>query len=904
MSASLRKAIIAVLVVLLLFLVLVFGTQFYTDWTWFESEGYAAIFWKIFTAKFGLRVVSAVIIFAILYFNLSITRRAIRRYKSTFEHQDVAEMLNEKRITGAFVIASLILTLILSSLVIGFWSTFQQFLHSTPFGITDPIFGKDASFFVFILPWIRVVYSTIIFVLFASFFLVLLVYIITKSIDTRFGTLVVEQPAKRHISILIGLMVLTKAAGYILNTYQVVYSPRGAVFGASYTDVHVVLPLLYVLAAITVLCAVIIFLDMQKRGIKLIMTGVAIWIVASILLGTVVPSAVDYLKVKPNELMYESEYIKYNIDYTRQAYDLENIAEQQFPGRGELTYELLLKNQGTISNIRLWDEEPLLETYGHLQELKRYYDIGSIDIDRYRVNGEYRQVMIAAREIDLYNLEAKAQTWVNKYLKYTHGYGVVVSPVDQKTTEGLPELIVKDFPPKSLYPSLEVTRPEIYFGERMSSYAVVKTKETEFNYPSGEQNIYSTYLEDAGIKIGSLLPRLAWSIRLRFDYSMLLSGAITEDSRLLVYRQISTRVQKIAPFFRYDRDPYLVIADGKLYWMLDAYSTTLMYPYAEPYARWGNYIRNAAKVVVDAYTGEVTFYLFDEEDPVTLTWQKIFPTLFKSFDEMPDSLKDHIRYPKDLFEVQARALARSHMTDPQVFYNREDLWQIPNEIFGSAEREMRPYYVTMIMPDGTDEEFILMMPYVPVGKVNMIGWLAARSDDEQYGKIVLYRFPKEEVMYGPMNIEARINQNPDIARELTLWSQGGSTVIRGSLLVIPIEDSILYVEPIYLKGEQSAMPELKRVIVAYKDQVVMESTLEEAFIKIFGKGTDDKEQDTPGTPYDELDLDEAELSVLIQSAIEIYDTAQGLGRNEVVRYTDLMAQFENILEEIKERLGL
>jgi uncharacterized membrane protein (UPF0182 family) len=438
----------------------------------------------------------------------------------------------------------------------------------------------------------------------------------------------------------------------------------------------------------------------------------------------------------------------------------------------------------------------------------------------------------------------------------------------------------------------------------MSSYAVVKTKETEFNYPSGEQNIYSTYLEDAGIKIGSLLPRLAWSIRLRFDYSMLLSGAITEDSRLLVYRQISTRVQKIAPFFRYDRDPYLVIADGKLYWMLDAYSTTLMYPYAEPYARWGNYIRNAAKVVVDAYTGEVTFYLFDEEDPVTLTWQKIFPTLFKSFDEMPDSLKDHIRYPKDLFEVQARALARYHMTDPQVFYNREDLWQIPNEIFGSAEREMRPYYVTMIMPDGTDEEFILMMPYVPVGKVNMIGWLAARSDDEQYGKIVLYRFPKEEVMYGPMNIEARINQNPDIARELTLWSQGGSTVIRGSLLVIPIEDSILYVEPIYLKGEQSAMPELKRVIVAYKDQVVMESTLEEAFIKIFGKGTDDKEQDTPGTPYDELDLDEAELSVLIQSAIEIYDTAQGLGRNEVVRYTDLMAQFENILEEIKERLGL
>lgn len=901
MNATTRRLIILGIVVLLLFLIVVFGTEFYTEWTWFASEGYSAIFWKIFSAKLSLRLVSGVFFFVVLYFNLNVTRRAIRRYKSTFELQDLVEMLSEKRITMAFVIASLILTLILSSLVTGYWTTFQQFLHSTPFGITDPVFGKDASFFVFFLPWVRVVYSAIMVVLVLTLFIVTLIYVVTKCIDTKFGTLVVDQPAKKHISGLMGLITLLKAGGYIINTYQIVYSPRGGVFGASYTDVYVVLPLLYVLAVIAALCALIMFLDMKKRGIKLTMAGITVWLVSSILLGSIVPTAVEYLIVKPNELAYEAKYIGYNIEFTRHAFDLDKIVEKQYPGKGELTYELLQKNQGTLNNIRLWDEEPLLETYGHLQELKRYYDIGSIDIDRYRFNGEYRQVMIAAREIDSFNLEPSAQTWVNRFLKYTHGYGVVVSPVNVKTQEGLPQLIVKDLPPKTDYTSFQVTRPEIYFGERIPTHAIVRTTEPEFNYPSGEQNIYSFYTADAGIKLSSFLNRFTWSIRLGLDYSMLLSGAITDDSRLLVYRQVSTRVQKMAPFLRYDRDPYLVIADGKLYWMIDAYSTTLMYPYSEPYARWGNYIRNAAKVVVDAYTGEVTYYLFDDTDPVTLTWQKIFPTLFKPFDEMPETLKAHIRYPKDLFEIQARAMARYHMTDPQVFYNREDLWQIPSEIFGDSEREMRPYYATMVMPDETDEEFILMLPFVPVGKVNMIGWLAARSDGDDYGKMVLYRFPKEEVVYGPMNIEARINQDPDIARELTLWSQGGSTVIRGSLLVIPIEDTILYIEPIYLKGEQSAMPELKRVVVAYKDQVVMEETLDLAFRRIFG--VSDAKDERPSSSFDELDLQEAEITALIERAIEVYEAAQRLDRSQVVKYAELMAQFESILTEIKSRLG-
>ncbi len=541
--------------------------------------------------------------------------------------------------------------------------------------------------------------------------------------------------------------------------------------------------------------------------------------------------------VRPNELTKETPYIKNNIEFTRLAYGLNHVEEKDFPVTQQISYKDIQQNRSTIENIRLWDRRPLIQTYKQLQEIRLYYDFKSVDVDRYHFQ-RYTQVALAARELPPSQIPSRARTWVNTHLKFTHGYGLVMNPVNVVTPEGMPNFIVKDIPPHADVP-LTVTRPEIYYGEETDEYAIVHTKTKEFDYPKGDENVYTSYAGKGGVRISNLFRRLvyAWDFS---DIKILLTGYITGQSRIMYHRIITERDRTIAPFLGYDSDPYLVVGkDGKLYWIHDAYTTTNMYPYSEPLTQTAqggrglNYIRNSVKVVIDAYNGDVTYYVVNPKDPIIQTYEKIFPHLFKSLDEIPPFLKKHFRYPTDLFLIQAKIYNVYHMTDPQVFYNQEDYWSIPNEVYQDTEQPMFPYYIIMKLPDGKSEEFILMLPLTPSKKNNMVAWMCARCDAPNYGELIVYKLPKEKLIYGPMQIEARINQKPDISSELTLWGQKGSRVIRGNLLIIPIEHSFIYVEPIYLQSEQSQMPELKRVVTAFGEKLEMRQTLDDALRAIF-----------------------------------------------------------------------
>ncbi|HCR17859.1 MAG TPA: hypothetical protein DIU35_10285 [Candidatus Latescibacteria bacterium] len=570
------------------------------------------------------------------------------------------------------------------------------------------------------------------------------------------------------------------------------------------------------------------------------------------------------LIVEPSELEKEAPYIQYNIEATNRAYGLDKIEEQSFEASEDLSWGDIEENPLTIRNVRIWDERPLKQTYQQVQEIRPYYVFPGVDVDRYTVDGVYRQVMLSARELDTNRLPSQARNWVNERLQFTHGYGVALSPVNHVSPEGLPKLMVKDIPPIADQ-GLEVDRPEIYYGERTFAHVVVKTGIQEFDYPKGDENQFTTYQGSGGVELGGFFRRVAFAIRL-MDVNLLLSNYISAESRILFQRQISDRVRKVAPFLFYDSDPYMVISEGRLFWIQDAYTTSDMYPYS---TRWRNinYIRNSVKVVVDAYNGAVTFYQMDTEDPIIRAYAQIFPSLFEPIESMSTELKSHLRYPIDLFRIQAARYRDYHMQDVQVFYNQEDLWEIPNEIYSDRAQMMQPYYIIIKLPGEDKEEFLLMVPYTPAKKDNMIAWLAARCDGENYGHLLVYKLPKDKLIYGPMQIEARVDQQPEISSQLTLWGQRGSEVIRGNLLAIPIERSFLYVEPIYLQARQepeeqqfsgegggeggapqgqrgrqprrqeersTAIPELKQVIVAFGGQVIMRSTFDEALTALFG----------------------------------------------------------------------
>lgn len=823
-----RNTGLVILVGLLLFgTLLSLSARFLTDWWWFESVGQLPVLLTRLGWEWGLRLGLGLVLVLFIYVNLAATRGQLGR--ALFRYQDrLPQGLNVRTFSALFWLVSLVLGFLYASGVAPGWETIARFINAEATGTVDPAFGRDLAFYFFSIPFYRLIYTS----LFGMFVLVLLmvgsVYVLSGALHFNGWRPEMERGAKVHLTLLLVVLVLLKAGDYWLATFELVYSSRGAIYGAGYTDLIIQANANRLLVALSLLVALGLLVNLFRRGTLWIVAGLVGLIGVSLVAGGVVPGLVQEFLVAPNELVRERPYIERHIQMTRQAYGLDRIDERLFDAAPTLQPGALARNRSIIENIRLWDWRPLLQTYQQLQAFRLYYTFPDMNVDRYWVDGRYQQVMVAAREIDPTRLQNP--TWINQHLQYTHGYGVVMSPVTRVTSQGLPEFVISNIPPQG---DLVVERPEIYYGRETTDYVVVNTEIDEFDYPRGEQNAWTRYQGHGGVQLSNFLVRAAFALRTG-DLQILLSGDITSESRLMFDREVLTRVRKIAPFLTYDEEPYLVVADGKLYWIVEGYTTSNRYPYSQPMRGVGNYIRNPVKVVVDAYHGDVTFYLVEPDEPVARAWAKIYPTLFQPLEAMPESIRAHLRVPESYFQILAQMLAVYHMQDPVVFYNREDAWSIPQEIYGERPIPMEPYYVITQLPGEEEPEFILLMPFTPVRRDNMVGWLAARNDGENYGEGILYLFPKERLTFGPMQIEARIDQDPFISEQLTLWGQRGSRVIRGNLLAIPVEDSLLYVEPIFLQAEQSDLPELTRVIVAHGEQVVMQPTLEMALAEIFG----------------------------------------------------------------------
>jgi uncharacterized membrane protein (UPF0182 family) len=790
---------------------------------------------------------------------------------------------------------------ILSSVAGDYWIVIQQYLNRVAVGTVDPIFAKDLGFYFFNLNFYQFIYSTLMTGLILVTITVGIIYALNASSDLLFGNWRQFTVAKSHIAILIAFIFALKAWGYVLDSYGVLFSPEGIVFGATYTDIYARLIAYKVLMVISIIITLVIIINIFVKKFNLVLISIGVWILVAIFLGGLYPTLIQNFVVQPNEFNKERPYIESAIKFTRAAYGLDNAENQQFDVDNLLDiYDP--DHKITVDNIRLWDWQPLMTTYKNLQQLRPYYVFDDVDVDRYIIDGNYRQVMLSAREIDQAELPEEAKTWINQKLMYTHGYGLVVSPVTEVAEEGFPEFFVKDIPPR-FSTDLKIERPEIYFGEVTNNYVIVNTLQKEFDYPMGEQNVYTTYEGNNGIKVNSIFRKLIFSWVLK-DYKMMLSSQVTNDSQILMNRNIVNRVKMITPYLSYDSDPYIVINDdGKLYWMMDAYTFTNKYPYSEPFdSNRNNYLRNSVKVTVDAYTGDMNFYIADEDDPIIKTYAAIFPDIYQPISEMPEGLRAHVRYPVDMFKIQANTYKTFHMTDPYVFYNKEDPWLIPTEVVDDKSQTMEPYYIIMKLPGEEEAEYILMLPFTPKSRPNMVGWMCARMDGDNYGKLLVYNFPKQETIYGPEQIESRINQNTVIAQQLSLWDQRGSRVYRGNLLVIPMGNSILYVEPLYLQADSSKLPELKRVIAGFGNKTVMEPTLADALTSLFGRPgeepvggetspPDDSEVSSPGSQS---------LAELAQQAKQYYDQAQeSLSAGDWAGYGNNLNKLKDILDQLQ-----
>lgn len=812
----------------IVYLIVQFGVGFYTDYLWFQQLKLESVLLTGLWARVWAGFIVALPVVILFWINIFIARWQSIRNVLFFSDET---LVAQRFIVWVIWLAGLVLGWLVAVAAASDWLLLLRFVNRQDFNLADPIFNRDVGFYMFSLPVYHFAQRWFIIALFLSLFGAAAVYAMAQQNNLAEGRVVVLPHVQLHLSVIGVFIFLTFAAGHWLELFDLMYSTRGVAFGASYTDINVSMPALWVMVAVAVIAAVLLLVNIFLRRPALSLLAIFIWIVAGIVGGGFIPGLVQRYVVEPNELAREAPYIENNIRFTNLAYGLDKIQERDFTQVEPITPEALTANEATLKNIRLWDYRPLQQTYQQIQAIRLYYRFLDIDLDRYTIDGEVRQVALAARELDIDQLQEP--TWVTQRLQFTHGYGVVVNPVNEVTGDGLPQLWVKDLPPESSV-GLQIERPEIYHGEGTEDYVFVQTKEREFNYPSGEQNVYTNYEGSGGVVLDSYLKRLAFALRLA-DVNMLLSQDFTLNSRVMLHRNITDRARQIAPFLRYDRDPYLVIGpDGRLYWLLDAYTTSDRFPYSEPMGDL-NYIRNSVKVALDAYDGAPTFYVVDPDDPLVKSYTVIFPSLFTPISAMPDWLRAHLRYPEDLFTIQARLYQTYHMRDVNVFYNKEDLWQTPMETFAGNTQPVEPYYVVLRLPGETQNEYVLTQPFTPNNKDNLIAWLAARCDGENYGQLVAYRFPKQELVYGPLQIEGRIDQDPEISAQITLWSQSGSQVIRGNLLVLPIDNSLLYVEPLYLQALNGQIPELKRVIVVAGDQVVMRETLAAGLQALFGE---------------------------------------------------------------------
>lgn len=873
----------------------------YTDLLWFKEVGFTSVFWVSIYAKVIVAVVSGVLFFVLLYGNILIARSFAPKYL-TVEDQviQIYKSLPKKLLAILLFVAALFFSLVAAATTSEQWLTFLRFLNQVSFNQTDPIFHLDIGFYVFTLPFYKFIYGWLLGSLVLTAIATGVVHFFDGGIQIKQSDQFFAPHVKAHLSVIAGLIFLVVAWGFRLNMFELLYSSRGAAFGASFTDIHAQLPAYWILLFAACGCALLFLINIYFKGWQLPLTGIGFLVVASVLAGGIYPAIIQQYRVSPNEIEKEAPYIKRNIEYTRKAYNLNQVEEKEFPVNDNLDFDGIKQNEATIRNIRLWDWRPLKKTYNQIQAIRLYYNFNDVDVDRYKFDGDYQQVTLSARELSHEQLPERARTWVNEHLVYTHGYGLVMNPVSTVAENGLPDLIVKDIPPVSKI-KLKIERPEIYYGETGNEYIIVRTKTKEFDYPKGDKNQYTVYGGTGGVPIRSYLRKAIFAWRFA-SFKFLVSDAITDNSRVMYYRRIQDRVRKVAPFLALDNDPYLVVSSGKLFWIQDAYTTTSMYPYSEPFEGRQNYIRNSAKIVIDAFSGKMHFYLADDKDPLIKAYDKIFPDLFVSFDKMPSGLKEHIRYPEDLFKVQSRMYAAYHMKDPQVYYNREDLWNIPKEVLEGSETEVQPYYIIMKLPgfkEEEKEEFILMTPFTPTNKDNMISWMCVRNDMPNYGKLLVYKFPKQKLVFGPVQVEARFDQDPDISEQFTLWSQSGSKVVRGNLLVIPIEESLVFIEPIYLQAERTELPELKRVIVAFGNKIVMEDTLEKALEKVFGEEAKEvKKEEKPK----ETKKTKKSVTELTEEAADHFNQAQEyLKTGDWAGYGKEMKQLEKILKELKAR---
>jgi uncharacterized protein len=805
--------------------------RFYTDWLWFGEVGYQQVFVTMLRAQGTLFTIAFAIAAVWLAANLRIALATVGDLRPVFTTREGIEVpLPGRRqlraiASGLAVVLAVFIALFASSQ----WETWLAWRNAVPFAQADPILGRDAGFYVFSLPFFQFVRGL-------AQGLVLLaalgagaLYFASGSLTSRFGSMPWMTPgARRHLSLLAAVFLLLLAFGAWLSQAEQLVQPSGVIYGPGYSDVNGRMPAALLLSAACVVGAVLAVLQAFTPRNWPIPVAVALYLVVAIG-GQVYSTLLQRFVVTPNEQTRESPFIQHNIDATRRAFGLDRVEARELSGDALLTRDDVTRNATTIENVRLWDHQPLLDTFGQLQVIRTYYDFVSVDNDRYRIDGSLRQIMLSPRELNTTSLPNR--TWVNDRLTFTHGYGLTLGPVNQVTEEGLPVLFVRNLPLETT-PELPIEEPSLYFGELSNDYVIVRTGTREFHYPAGEDNVFNQYDGRGGLPIGSLWRKLVFALRFG-AYQILLSNDINNESRILFLRNIRERVQKLAPFLSFDRDPYLVVADGRLYWMYDAYTTSARYPYSTP-AGGLNYIRNAVKIVIDAYHGTTTVYVADATDPIAATYARIFPGMFAPLADMPASLREHVRYPEDIFAIQAAVFATYHMTQPAVFYNREDQWEIPViEDTGDAG-PMQPYYTIMRLPGEVEPEFIQMLPFTPRNRDNLSAWLAARSDGEHYGTLRAFQFPKEKVIFGPRQVVARISQDQAISPQITLWNQQGSQVIWGTLMVIPIEESLIYVRPLYLRATGGRIPELTRVIVAYQNQIVMEETLEAGLMRLFG----------------------------------------------------------------------
>ncbi len=876
------------------------------EYWWFSALGYGAVFTRILFTKVVLWCVGFALGFGAVAVGFLLARRMagpIPESQVRWGELSLSAETGRRVVHALFWTGAVLAGLIGGSALAPAWERVLLFLNRVPFGTADPIFGNDVGFYVFVYPVLaraRAVAQVLVWVSLLSGG----AYYMVAGVFNLGRIQILPRRAFAHVHKTLGVIFLLVAAGFLLDRYGLLYSTQGAVFGAGYADVHARLPACWIMFVLSLGVAGAFFVTSPPRNVRITLGALGVWALALVLVQGAYPALLRWARVRPNELELEEPYIRHNIEQTLKAFKLDGVREVLYPVAEDIQYEEVVGDRGTIDNVRLWDWRPLRATYRELQALRTYYDFSDVDVDRYDLERGYTQTLLSMREIRPDQLPPEArEKWVNRRLQYTHGYGLCMSPVNEATEDGLPAFLVRDIPPVGPA-DLPLTRPQIYYGEVTTDYVFANTAIAEFDHPAGNEDVRIHYDGRGGVPVGGLLSRLVFWLYFQ-DVNVLLTDYLSAGSRAMFRRQVSRRVHQLAPYLLLDQDPYPVVHDGGVVWIQDAYTTSRLYPYSQPSLRGRlNYIRNSVKAVVDAYHGSVTFYVADPDDAIIRAYARIFPGLYKPIEEMPAHLRRHLRYPLTLFELQAQKFSAFHMREPEVFYNQEDLWEGARELYRGQEQPVEPYYVVMRLPQGERAEFIVMQPFTPKGRANMVAWLVGRCDGENYGEMLAFRFPKGKLIPGPQQVEKWIDQDPDISQQLTLWDQGGSRVIRGNLLVLPIAGGILYFEPLYMEAQANAIPQLKRVITAYGSaeakRVTMAPTLHESLAQLFGVAAPRPEAPPEATPAappgPEL---RPEVRQVLEAALQSYASAQeALAQGDWEAYGRHVGQMKAKLDEL------